>query len=103
MSWRSLAAGLALLLAGWSCWRVLGPRRPQRPALIAPLMARMDRDGDGRLDQQEFQALAPAATALEIYDLDDDGWLESWELERQLLRLDTAWFACAAQHEEPAP
>ena len=82
-----IAAGLS----GLALWRVLVRPAPVHPVAIAAIMTRLDTDGDQRLSPEEFYPRAAEGAAFELFDLDQSGHLESFELEAILLFVDPVW------------
>ena len=88
-----LALG-GMLLAIAMLWHTPAPRYPVQ---TAALMAAMDDDGDGGLDETEFRRRAPSATPMTLYDLNHSGRLEPYELEAMVLAVDPMWLAYPPQ------
>jgi hypothetical protein len=63
------------------------------PSQTMALMGAMDDDGDGRLDATEFHRRAPTATPIEVFDLDQSGFVDPHELEAMILAVDPIWLA----------
>ncbi len=88
--------GLLLLAALlWGC-----ADAPRAPAL-APLMAAMDRDGDGAVDAGDYAALAYEAPPFSKADRDGDGAIDESELTAMLEGQDPVLFDQRAQQALP--
>lgn len=90
-------AALAVGLCAWAIWIALRPPAPKYPAQTGAMMARLDANGDGRLDAQEYARLGQPGVPLAIFDADGSGALELVELEVMLLGVDPAWMAAQAR------
>ena len=65
----------------------------QYPLQTMALMEAVDDDSDGRLDAAEFARRAPMATPIEVFDLDQSGYVDPHELEAMILAVDPLWLA----------
>ena len=81
------ALGLTLVALG-GLWRQPVPRYPVQ---TTAMMLRLDDDGDGVLSEEEFNRRAPAETPMPMFDLNDSGAIEPFELEQMLLMVDPIW------------
>jgi len=61
-----------------------GPQ-PEHPEVAEVLLQRADLDGSGEVDRAEFEQLAFPSEGFAPYDLDSDGGLDAYELERAFL------------------
>ena len=61
--------------------RVVGEPRPQHPEAAAALLGHMDADGDGRVSQNEYEAVGDGLLDFGLLDLDRDGGLALWEVD----------------------
>ncbi len=77
-----------LILALWAC----GSPSWTAEGAVAPTLARLDTDGDGRVVESEYQARAWRAPPFTAVDLDGDGALSTGELLQLLQEQDPATF-----------
>lgn len=84
----SFLLALALCLSAWALFMVLSPPPLLHPEATLGLLARLDLDGDGRLDRSELSGYASPGISAGGYDLDADGFVDAYELEVFLLAVD---------------
>lgn len=79
---------VAVLVAGVpvACTRDPAPSPVRYRAVTADILARIDPNGDGRVDATEWARVAGEGDALATYDLDRDGALDAVEVETLFLR-----------------
>lgn len=85
---RKVGIGLILMgcvVAAFATARLSREGAPRHPTVIATLLARVDTDGDGFVDQEEYAAVAMEDDPLEAFDANGDGRLGPDELEEQFL------------------
>ncbi len=70
---------------------------------LQPTWERLDRDGDGRVVQGEYDAVALRGDSFAQVDRDADGELSLAELQALILRADPVGFATGAAHGAPPP
>lgn len=63
--------------------------RHQEEVVEGDLVGHLDKDGDGRVSEEEAQAEAELADNWDQYDVNDDGQLDSWELDQYQQERDT--------------
>lgn len=62
------------------------PPAPQYPEVTAAILARVDTNGDGVVDVQEFAPIAAVGEPLSLYDQDGNGTLSAIEVEQSFLQ-----------------
>jgi len=91
---RVLGIALALVTTALAFWTVGRPMAPRHADLVQPLFARMDGNGDGGLDADEYGPLAGPTVPLPRVDIDGNGTISPAELEAFLLYVDPTRFSC---------
>jgi len=87
---RALLIVAALTTIG-AVLHLLRPPTLRYPGPTRALMASLAQDGDRALDAAEFDPRAPPQTPLPLVDRDGDGRVDEAELEALLLAVDPSW------------
>jgi len=86
---------LALALGGWALQRAFAPPPLRYPGPTTALFDRLDPNGDGRIDAEEYARQSPPGSPLSAVDADGDGALSPWEVELLYLTVDPVWLFAA--------
>ncbi len=82
-----LALLVVISLYGTSIYLWMAPPSVSYPILVKDFQSKMDFNGDGGVDEAEFQRVAPGTFAFETIDLNKNGLVDDFEVERLIVNI----------------
>ena len=78
---------VVLLLTAAALVIALRPPTPLAPATTLAFLSQMDTDGSGTVSPEEYRRISDQVVDFSIFDADDSGALDTWEVEQMLFRI----------------